>query len=373
MEQGSILKANGISAGYGKKIIVSGLSFTAVPGEIVSLIGPNGAGKSTILRSISAQMKLSGGNVTVGGKDLSDMPLREIAGTVSVCFTDRIYTERMTCEDIVSAGRYPYTGKLGILSAEDRKIVRDAMEMTGISSLAETDIRYVSDGQRQTVMLARAVAQQPDVLILDEPTSFLDINNKLRLLAILKELASERNITVIQTLHELDLAQRFSDRLICIKDGRADRTGTPDEIFSGDYIDRLYGISAGSFEPLYGTAEASCVTGEPEVFVIGGGGKGIPVYRSLQRKGIPFAAGVIHENDIEYPVAARLAAEVISEKAFEPVSGENTAKAAEIMKKCRKVICCTESFGTMNSGNKLLLEEARNAGKIIFDTDDIVY
>ena len=360
---GVLLNASGLSVGYGKKVVVSGLELEVSAGEILTLIGPNGAGKSTVLRSIAAQLPLIAGTVSLNGNNIAAMSLGDIAKALSICFTDRITAEKMTCEDVVSTGRYPYTGRLGILSDEDRNIVREAMELTGISHLADTDIRFISDGQRQTVMLARAIAQQPQVLILDEPTSFLDINNKLRLLGILRELARSRNIAVVQTLHELDLAQRFSDRVLCIRDNRADRLGTPEEIFSGSYISELYGITSGTFEPLFGMAEASKVSGEPRVFVIGGGGTGIPVYRSFQRQGIPFAAGVIHENDVEYPVARALAAELVTEKAFEPISPESVEKALAIIKRCEKVVCTLDGFGTVNMGNKQLLEKSGYGGK----------
>lgn len=354
---GAIVSAAELSVGYGKKVVVSGLGFEVSRGEILTIIGPNGAGKSTILKTIAAQLPYISGGARINGSDISAMSGHDIAKALSVCLTERITAVKMTCEDVVSTGRYPYTGRLGLLSADDRRIVRKAMELTGTVGLADTDMRCISDGQRQTVMLARAIAQQTDVLILDEPTSFLDINNKLRLLGILKELVRSRNIAVVQTLHELDLAQRFSDKILCIKDGKADRLGTPEEIFSGDYISTLYGITNGTFEPMFGTAEASRIQGEPQVFVIGGGGSGIPIYRRLQRQGIPFAAGVIHENDIEYPIAKALAAVLVSEKAFEPISEKNIALALEVMKKCSEVICCVEEFGTMNNGNKVLLDK----------------
>ena len=353
----TILSSKDLCVGYGKKVVAGGLGFDVNKGEILTIIGPNGAGKSTILKTIAAQLPVISGSVNLNGNDISAMSGQDIAKILSVCFTERITAEKMTCEDIVSTGRYPYTGRLGILSDNDRKIVREAMELTGTVHLCDTDIRCISDGQRQTVMLARAIAQQPQVLILDEPTSFLDINNKLRLLNILKELVRNRNIAVVQTLHELDLAQRFSDKILCIKDNKADRIGTPEEIFTGSYISELYNISCGTFLPVFGTAEAQKTTGQPQVFVIGGGGSGIPVYRSLQRQGIPFAAGIIHENDIEYPVAKSLAAEVITEKAFEPISDESFKLALEVMQKCSRVICCPEKFGTMNMGNKRLFEE----------------
>ena len=358
---GAIVSAAELSVGYGKKVVVSGLGFEVSRGEILTIIGPNGAGKSTILKTIAAQLPYISGGARINGSDISAMSGHDIAKALSVCLTERITAEKMTCEDVVSTGRYPYTGRLGLLSADDRRIVRKAMELTGTVGLADTDMRCISDGQRQTVMLARAIAQQTDVLILDEPTSFLDINNKLRLLGILKELVRSRNITVVQTLHELDLAQRFSDKILCIKDGKADRLGTPEEIFSGDYISTLYGITNGTFEPMFGTAEASRIQGEPQVFVIGGGGSGIPIYRRLQRQGIPFAAGVIHENDVEYNVAKSLASVLISEKAFEPISEKNIALALDVMKKCSEVICCVEEFGTMNNGNKALLDKYKAA------------
>lgn len=353
---GTILSSKKLSVGYGKKVIVSGLEFEVNRGEILTIIGPNGAGKSTILKSIAAQLPVISGKVSIAGTDISAMSAHDIAQKLSVCLTERITAEKMTCEDVVSTGRYPYTGRLGILSESDRNIVHEAMELTGISYLSDTDIRFISDGQRQTVMLARAIAQQPDVLILDEPTSFLDINNKQRLLSILRELVRSRNITVVQTLHELDLAQRFSDKILCIKNNKADRIGAPEDIFKGDYVSELYGVTSGSFLPEFGTTEAAKVTGEPQIFVIAGGGSGIDTYRRLQRQGIAFAAGIIHENDIEYPVAKSLAAELVIEKAFEPISDESVRKALDIMKRCSEVICCLDSFGTMNIGNKRLLE-----------------
>ena len=359
----NILSVDELKVGYGKKVVVSGLGFKVCSGEILTIIGPNGAGKSTVLKTIAAQLPLISGSVSLNNTELSSMSAQDIARTLSVCLTERISAEKMTCEDIVSTGRYPYTGRFGILSDSDRKIVREAMELTGTAYLSDTDIRCISDGQRQTVMLARAIAQQPQVLVLDEPTSFLDINNKLRLLSILKALVKDRGIAVVQTLHELDLAQRFSDKILCIKDGKADRLGSPEEIFTGDYISELYGITNGTFDPLFGTAEAMKVQGEPQVFVIGGGGNGIPIYRRLQRQGIPFAAGVIHENDIEYPTAESLASVLITERAFEPVSNAKIADALAVMEKCSDVICCTESFGTMNKGNRLLLERA--ASKLV--------
>lgn len=358
----TVLQADALSAGYSKKIIADGLTFSVSAGEICTLIGPNGAGKSTVLKTIAAQLPIIAGSIALCGRPLETLREKEIAKQLSVLLTQRITAERMTCGDVAETGRYPYTGTLGILKDEDKAIVQEAMALVGAAQLYDTDFRQISDGQRQCVMLARAIAQQPQIMLLDEPTSFLDIGHKLHILSLLRKLAKERRIAVIQSLHELDLAQKFSDTVICIHNGKAERIGTPEEIFSGTYIAELYGIQSGSYDPRFGAAEPAAVTGPPEVFVIGGGGAGISVCRKLHRAGIPFAAGVLHENDLEYPAASALASAVITETAFEPIGEAAVSKALSVMKQCRAVICCTEHFGTMNQGNQILKEQADARG-----------
>ncbi|MCQ2417377.1 MAG: ABC transporter ATP-binding protein [Oscillospiraceae bacterium] len=364
MRENAVLQADSLAVGYHRKIVVDGLSFSIMPGEICTLIGPNGSGKSTVLKTISAQLSAISGDISMCGDALCSLKEKDIAKRLSVLFTQKLSTERMTCGDVVGTGRYPYTGTLGILSDHDLKIVKESMELAGAASLYHTDFRQISDGQRQCVMLARAIAQQPKILLLDEPTSFLDIGHKLHILTLLRQLARERQIAVIQSLHELDLAQKFSDMVICIHKGKAERIGIPEEIFSGDYISALYEMQHGTYDPRFGNAEPTALKWNPRIFVIGGGGAGITIYRRLHRLGIPFAAGVLHESDLEYPVANALASVVVTEKAFEPISSESVGKAFSIMERCEKVICCTEHYGTMNAANRELEQHARAAGKL---------
>lgn len=356
------LTAKGLTVGYGRTVVCSGLEFTVEPGRILALIGPNGAGKSTILKTIAAQLSPLGGMVYLGDANLHRLPPGAVARELSLFLTGQIRTELMTCEDVVATGRYPYTGQLGILSAHDREVVAQAMAMTHVTELAGTDFTRISDGQRQRVMLARAVAQEPSVLVLDEPTSYLDIRHKLELLALIKQLVRERQTAVILSLHELELAERISDRILCIKDGRIDRAGTPEEIFTGDYIRALYGLEAGSYNALYGVPELSRTEGTPEVFVIGGGGTGIPVYRRLQREGRPFAAGVFPENDLDYPVAAALASQVIAVPAFALADAAAAERALAVMAQCREVIACCTACSAANPAVGILLNEAERRG-----------
>ncbi len=357
-----ILFAEHLDVGYKGEIVIGDIRLEAVPGQILTLIGPNGAGKSTILKTITRQLDPIGGVITLEGKDLKTLKERDIARSVAAVLTGRPTPELMTCWDVVSSGRYPYTGRLGILSQHDREKTEEAMALVRVESLRERDFNQISDGQRQRVLLARAICQEPRVLIMDEPTSFLDIKHKLDFLTLLRELVHSKDLAVILSLHELDLAQRYADRILCVRDGRVDRIGTPEEVFSEGYIEELYGVERGSFDALFGNVETEAVTGDPLVFVIGGGGSGIPVYRRLQRQRIPFAAGVIHEGDLDYPVAKALSARLVTQDAYGPIGLAALREAEEIMLRCRAVLCPQTRFGPMNEGNLRLRELAAERG-----------
>jgi len=359
-----VLSAESLSVGYGKKIILEHLDFALHPGEILTLIGANGAGKSTLLKTVSGQLPPISGAVFLENQKLASVPGKILAKKMALVLTQRIDPELMTCFDVVASGRYPYTGRFGILSETDKSKIREAMRMMSLTELSEREFSQISDGQRQRVMLARAVCQEPEVLLLDEPTSFLDIRHKLELLSLIRRLVREKQIAVMMSLHELDLAQKVSDRVLCMKPGERPVLDTPEAIFTDKNIMDVFQVSTGSYQAYSGALELKRPEGRPEIFVIGGGGKGTPIYRQLQRKNIPFATGIIYENDLDYPVAKALAAEVISEQAFEPVQEETLQKALQIMQSCQSVICCPITFGTLNQANQRLAETARKAGKI---------
>ncbi len=353
-----------MAVGYGDRPLIEDICLRLRRGEIMTLIGPNGSGKSTILKTVIRQLSALRGTVYLDGRPMDRMAALEVAKRLSVLMTERTRPELMTCWDVVSTGRYPYTGRLGILTAEDREKVRESLELVQGMDLADRDFTAISDGQRQRVLLARAICQEPEIIVLDEPTSFLDIRYKLELLGILKDMVRQRQLAVVMSLHELDLAQKISDYVVCVHNNIIERYGPPEEIFTSAYIMELYGAARGSYNADFGCLELEPVRGLPEVFVIGGGGSGIPVYRRLQRQGIPFAAGVLHENDLDHPVAKALAAEVISERSFAPISDAAFVKAAERMAACKQVVCCLETFGPMNEKNRQLLELARQSGKL---------
>ena len=358
-----------LAVGYGGKPLIENLCMHVRRGEIMTLIGPNGAGKSTILKTLARQLTPMAGAVYLDKQALGQMAEKELAQRLAIVTTERIDPELMTCRDIVSTGRYPYTGRLGLLRAEDRTIVENALAQVHAGELAELPFAQVSDGQRQRVLLARALCQQPDVILLDEPTSFLDIHHKLELLDILKNLVRQQRLAVVMSLHELDLAQRVSDTVVCVEKSGVLRMGPPEQIFTEENIRALYGLTQESYNPLFGCAELPPVQGEPQIFVIGGGGSGIPVYRRLQRMGVPFAAGILHRNDLDYPVARALAAELVEEAAYQPVTAGTLARALSVLERCGKAVCTLPAFGPLNEANRLLWEAAkRNEKQVDWNT-----
>ena len=245
------LRMENLFVGYEDHIIVGDINLSASKGKLLALIGPNGAGKSTLLKTLTRQIPALKGQILLDDENMLTMKEEEVAKKVSAVLTGRPRTELMTCYDVVASGRYPYTGRLGILSSEDKEITMETMDLIHVTDLADRDFSRISDGQRQRVLLARALCQEPEVLILDEPTSFLDIKHKLDFLNLLREQSEKKEIAVILSLHELELARRFSDVIACIKDGKLDRVAEADEVFSDDYIDELYDMKKGSYREIY--------------------------------------------------------------------------------------------------------------------------
>ena len=246
MNEKVTLSARDLSAGYGSKVVLSDINFNLVEGQIISLIGPNGSGKSTLLKTLMGDLPPLKGSVSLIGRELGNLPRSEIAKVMAVMVTGNIRPEWMTCREMAASGRYPYTGLLGKLGKKDSEAVDEAMELTGTSDLASLYINEISDGQRQRVLLAKAICQEPRILILDEPTTFLDIRYKLEFLDILRVLAEKRRVTILMSLHELELVRLVSDRVICLKNGHVDADGGKEVLHDG-YLRKLYNIGENEF------------------------------------------------------------------------------------------------------------------------------
>lgn len=358
------LKTENLSVGYSGKVLIHDINLSVERGKILTLIGPNGAGKSTILKTITKHLEKIAGVVTIENQNISKWSNKELAKRLSVMLTERISPELMTCEQVVAMGRYPYTNHFGALTPEDKRVVQESLRLVRAEELANRSFSDISDGQRQRIMLARAICQDPEIIVLDEPTSYLDIRHKIELLDILRKMAAEKNVAVVMSLHEIDLAAKISDQIICIKGDRIELFGTPEEVFSDARISELYEIKTGSFNTLFGSVELMAPAGEPKVFVLAGAGKGIPVYRLLQKHKIAFTTGVLFENDVDMQVAKVLAAHVVSVPAFMHVGEQELCEAKKWIDRVSYVIDAGTPLGEQNQRCRELTEYAAAQHKV---------
>ena len=361
----SYFSTESLTVGYNGKALISDITLGLRRGEILTLIGPNGSGKSTILKSITRHLASISGVVYIDSQNMQKMSARDVASRMAVVLTERVTPELMTCGELVALGRYPYTNYFGKLTPHDREVVYDALRRVHAEELYDREFSAISDGQRQRILLARAIAQEPEIIVLDEPTSFLDIKHKIELLEILSDMAKRQDITVVMSLHEIDLACKVSDKIVCVKGDHIAAFGTPDEIFSDERINSLYEIDRGGYNSLLGSVELARPTGDIRVFVVGGNGCGVRFYRELQKRGIPFAAGILYKNDIDCAVASPLASELVAVDAFEPIPDSAVERAKGIIDRVDIVIDCGCPIGEYNRANRVLLDYA--GGKVRYE------
>ena len=246
----SYCETHDLAVGYGAPLL-QGINLQAERGRILALIGPNGAGKSTLLKTLAGQLAAQGGAVLLDGRGLTDYTPSARARKLALMVPHTARTELTTAFEVAAAGRYPYTGRLGILSEADRQQVRDALQLVQADALADRDFAKLSDGQRQRVLLARAVCQQPEILLLDEPTSFLDVKGKAELMSILRTLARDKNVAVVVTLHELELARKLADAVVCVAPQGVSAVLTPQAAFAEENICRLFDLSKEQYAALF--------------------------------------------------------------------------------------------------------------------------
>lgn len=246
-----LLCVKDLIAGYDKPA-AKDINFSLEEGKIFTLMGPNGSGKSTILRTVSGELKRHGGDVLIEGVSIDKIPLKERAKFMAVLFTGYSKTELMTCREVIETGRYPYTGHLGILTKKDRQAVDRAVELIGTEDILDKDFSAISDGQRQRVMLARAVCQEPKVLILDEPTSYLDIHYKISFLETLRNLVDKEGMSALISMHEPELAENISDNIIGIKNGCIFSEWQSGRGFKKDMVSSLFDVDSKEYTKYFG-------------------------------------------------------------------------------------------------------------------------
>ena len=238
-----MLKVKNLNAGYGHKTVISDAEFEINNGEIISIVGPNGCGKSTLLKTIAGHLEVMGGSIVIDNKELSSYSLKSLAKKIGCLNQANLSPNDMTVERLVYFGRIPYH-RFGISKTpeQDRKAVALAMESTGVLPYRHRTLSTLSGGERQRVWIALALAQEPDYLLLDEPTTYLDICYQLEVLELLRHLNAEHNITIVMVLHDLNQAVKYSNRIIMMRQGSVYKFGTPDEVITQQSLKDVFSL-----------------------------------------------------------------------------------------------------------------------------------
>ncbi|EQK80337.1 ABC transporter family protein [Clostridioides difficile DA00130] len=359
------MKTNNLSVGYNNKVVISNINVEVKNGEILCLLGSNGAGKTTLLRSLSKLISPIKGEIYLNGVNINCISRKALSKKMALVLTNRLLGDLMTVQDIVNIGRYPYTGFFGSLSKKDLIMVDEALESVDALHLKKRYFDELSDGEKQKVLVARALVQEPEIIILDEPTTHLDIKHRLELINILKKLSKEKSISVILSLHEIDIALKSCDKVALIKNNKVIAYGQPEDVVDEDIINSLYELDDKNFNSLLGSVEISNKS-KNEVFIIGGGGKATPIYRAFTKKGIGLYSGIIHENDIDYEIGRTMGIKMFTENPFEPISDESFNLAIRNLNDSKIIIDTGFSVGETNKRNIDIIKEALKLDKKVY-------
>ncbi len=248
------LSARGLSLAYEGRTVVDGLDLDIPAGRVTAIVGPNACGKSTLLRGLSRLLPPASGTVLLDGADIHGLPTKQVAQRLGLLPQTPTAPDGITVADLVSRGRYPHQGWFRRWTAEDDEAVTEAMAATAIADLADRAVDELSGGQRQRVWIAMALAQRTDILLLDEPTTFLDISHQLEVLDLLLDLNAARGTTVVMVLHDLNLAARYAGHLIAMRSGAVVAAGDPTAVVTADLVRDVFGVeSVVADDPVTGT------------------------------------------------------------------------------------------------------------------------
>jgi iron complex transport system ATP-binding protein len=362
-----LLQMQGITFAYGRQPLLYNISLEIYAGELVGLLGPNGSGKTTLLRLLSGFLRPQQGYVCLEGRDLRQWGRRSVSQRIAVVPQELHMPFAFTVEHMVGLGRTPFVSTfLGTRSRADAVIVQDAMEAAGIAELADRIFNELSGGERQRVLVAMALAQQPAILLLDEPTSHLDIKYQIETLELVRKLNREHKMTVLAAIHDLNLAARYFQRLLLFQRGIVADAG-PAEVLEPELLSRVYGVhvqvgilrGAAHLSVLPPADEAANVhsvrCSQPLVHIIAGGGSGELMMRALADEHVPFVVGALNIGDSDHTLALRLAEEVITEQPYAPISPTVLAQVRASLARVSLLILCPVPIGP---GNLALLQEA---------------
>lgn len=365
VDKSMLLHVESLTFGYDRQPLLYDVEMHVRTGEMLGLLGPNGSGKTTLLRIISGVLRPWQGKVLLEGRDLHQWSRRSVAKRIAVVPQELHMPFAFTVEHMVSLGRAPYMNFFGSAGRRDRECVENSLQATGIAQLSHRVFNELSGGERQRVMIAMALAQEPKLLLLDEPTSHLDIKYQIDTLELVQHLNRTMGVTVIAAMHDLNLAARYFPRLLLFQRGIVADAG-PTEVLEPGLLSRVYGVNV-QVGILRGAEHLSVLPPnsntivdetkqkeQPEVHVIAGGGSGELIMRALADVHIPFVAGALNIGDSDHTLALRLASRVITEQPYAPISPTAVIQTRDSLFHAKVVILCPMPIG---SGNVVLLQE----------------
>jgi iron complex transport system ATP-binding protein len=316
-----MIRLDDVSLSFGDVSVLDGVDLEIQSGEFVALVGPNGAGKSTLLRTINGILEPDSGTVAVDGEDVADLSSKAVSRNVATVPQDTHVGFSFRAEQIVEMGRTPHRSRLDW--SDDADPVEVAMERTETLPLRDRQVDDLSGGERQRVLLARALAQEPEALLLDEPTASLDINHQIRVLGLVEELVTDGR-AALAAIHDLDLAARFCDRLLLLHDGEIRAGGSPERVLGDERLGAAFQTTpVVTKNDVTGTPTVSAIEERPErdhrVHVAGGGPGGASAVRTLWRAGFDVTVGPVPEGDVTAAIARQLDLDLVTAPAFEHV------------------------------------------------------
>ena len=360
----AFLEARGVGWRAGSVPIVTGVDLDVGRGELVGIIGPNGAGKTTLLRLLAGLLRPSAGGVHLEGKDISAMERRSRARHISFMSQETSQAFPFTVMEVLLMGRYPHHRRFEPETAEDRDKARRTLSYVGLLGLENRSFTELSGGERQLVLFAKTLVQDTDAVILDEPSSSLDIRHQDRIFSMAQELARENRV-VVTSVHNLGVAAQYCTRLVLLDRGKVAASGRPEQVLRTDILDRVYGIrTLVSPNPVTGSMTVSVipwragVTGS-RIHLIGGAGSAVNLTRELYRLGCVLSGGIAHEYDSDEKLWRSLGIQCISVGAFSRINDQQVAEAALLVQSADMTVLCSFPIGPGNSGNMQLAAEAR--------------
>lgn len=370
------LEAKNLVFSYGERKVLDGLTFSVTKGSFTGVIGPNGSGKTTLFKLLTGVLAPQSGSILLDSGPLRSFPRRALAQQMAVVSQEADGGLLFTVEELVGMGRAPFLGRFQSESVADYQIVYEALEMTGCLHLRGRIVGELSGGERQRVTIARALAQQPQVLLLDEPTSHLDIGYQQEILDLVKRLNASQGLTVLAVLHDLNLAAYYSDTLLLLHEGKLWAAGSPAEVITEDNVAAVYrtrvlvtphpvlGAPTVSFLPGKRTAAAS--KNNICVHVLAGGGSAGELLRDLTEAGFAVTTGVLNIGDSDWEAAKSLAVPTVTEAPFSPISQEHHRENMDLISRATAVVLAEIPVGYGNILNLRAAAAALAAGKKVY-------